>query len=567
MPQSDAQRAVVAQIVAAPNEAHFGAVAERVGAAVARAEPDAEAADWAERFTRRIAACEFLPSVPILANAGRSDQLGACYVLEPDDSLDGIYRSLGRAARIQQGSGGVGIHLSRLRPRGSSLERSGGTSPGPVAFAELFAASARVNALAGRRPGAHLVVLSDDHPDVLDFVRAKRERPDALASVGLALGVTDRLLEAARRDAPHTLHDRRGDPVDSIPARGLLREVAQAIRETGNPTLLFLAAIERANPVPHLGALEATNPCGEQPLLPDETCVLGSLQLPAFASERGELDARALARAACDAVRFLDDVVETHRAPDPRIAEVSLRTRKVGLGIMGFADWLLLRGVAYGSSESEKLASEVMAIVAEAAQQTSRDLAQTRGPFPAWRPSSGPRRRNASLLAIAPTGTLRLIAGCSGGLEPFLEPVFRLRRADGAPGPRWRDRWLVDWIDRRGIERDALLAGLESGVASEELPGLDERQRTLLRRAWEIPPESQIALQARFQAGVDGAVSKTVHLPAAISLERIGALIAQAHDAGCKGVAFYCASCAGEDATVQLGATSARQAAATARTG
>jgi ribonucleoside-diphosphate reductase alpha chain len=532
----EARDAVLQATVAARGEAGLADVAERVAGAVAMAEPAPRRRQWSDRFAAAIASGLFLPAVPALANAGRSGQLAPCFVLEPEDSLDSIYATLQRAARIQQGSGGVGVHFSRLRPKDTAIRRAGGISPGPMAFIELFAHSARLNALSGRRPGAHLAILRADHPDIVEFVRARSRNADALAGVGFAVGVPDALLAAADAGDRVPLRDPRGADTAHIPARDLLGEIAAVILATGEPTLLFLDAIRAANPTAHLGTIEATNPCGEQPLLPGESCVLGSLQLPAFADGAGVLDAERLADAARDAVRFLDDVIEVNRYPDDEIERVTRRTRKVGLGLMGFADWLLLRGVRYGSPESEHLASEVMGTVARAAREATEMLAEERSAYPAWR-GPGRARRNACVLALAPTGTLRLIAGCNGGMEPFLQPILEVRTR--ASTLRWIDPWLEAWLVDRTSDPRAVLAALESEVASSELPELDAGDRALLCRAWEVSPEEQIALQGRFQVHVDGAVSKTVHLGGDVSRERIVGLIRRARDRGCKGVAFY----------------------------
>jgi len=531
-----ARSALVQASVAAPGEDDLADVAERVARAVAAAEPPSERARHEDRFRERIASLQLVPSVPILANAGRLGQLAACFVLEPEDRLDSIYETLGRAARIQQTSGGVGIHFSKLRARGAPIRRAGGVSPGPMAFIELFAHSAHINSLSGRRPGAHLAVLRDDHPDVLALVRAAGAAEGRLAGVGLALGVRDGLLEAARADGQHALRHPGGAPAGALRARELLGAIARAIVESGQPTLLFLDAIAAANPVPELGALEATNPCGEQPLLPGESCVLASLHLPAFADAHGGLDGEALADAARDAVRFLDDVVEVQLDPDPACAAASRRTRKIGLGAMGFADLLLRRGLEYAAQGAEKLADEVMGTIATAAARASEELAALRGAYPAWR-GPGRARRNATQLAVAPTGTLRLLAGCNASLEPLLEPVRRI----GAGGRelRWVDRSVAAWLGPRCADVNAVLDALEAGVPAEALPGLTGPERALLRRAGEIPPERQIALQARFQRHVDGAVSKTVHLPKDADPRQVVAYIELARRLGCKGVAFY----------------------------
>ena len=532
----DATEAVLAASVLAPGESSWPDVAQRVAAKVAEVEPAAARGRWEERFRRAILARRFVPSVPILSNAGRSDQLAACFVLAPDDRLDDIYANLAQAALVQQLSGGVGIELSRLRPRGAPIRRAGGRSPGPVAFAELFAHSARINALSGRRPGAHLAILSDDHPDVLEFVRAAGSGDPSFASLGFALGVSDRLFAAARGDGWHELRHGRERGARRIRARELLSEVARAIVAGGQPTLLFVDAIEAANPTPELGRLAATNPCGEQPLLPGESCVLGSLQLPAFANARGQVDLAALAAAAADAIRFLDDVVERCAFPGEACATASRRTRKVGLGVMGLADVLLLRGLRYDAAAARRLTVQLLACIRESAEHASAALAEERGAFPAWA-GRGTRRRNATLLAVAPTGTIRLLAGCNGGIEPLLQPVVEVETADSRA--RWTDPWLVGWLAERTQTPERVLDALAAGTPAGRLPGLAARQRALLKVGAEIDWRAQIALQAAAQAHVDGAVSKTVQLPPRATAATVLAAIQLARRMRCKGIACY----------------------------
>lgn len=531
-----ARRALIGAQVAAPGETELADVAERVARAVAEAESERVRGAVADRFRDRMAAGEFLPSVPILANAGRGGQLAACFALELEDSLDSIYGALHRAARIQQGSGGVGIELSALRPRGTPIERSGGHTPGPVAFAELFARSAHVMGLAGRRAGAHLAILRDDHPDVVELVRAGRETPERFPQLGLAVGLSDRLLGAAARGEAFALQHPRGGR-RTIDAQGLLEEIARSILASGNPTLLFVDRIQADNPTPGLGRLRATNPCGEQPLLSGESCVLGSIVLPRFRTARGGIDDVRLAAVVRDAIRFLDDAIEVNAWPDEGVAAASRRTRKVGLGVMGLADLLLEQGLAYDEAAGRTLAGRVLDVVAREAEAASEALAAERGVYPGH--ERGPRRRNACTRAIAPTGTIALLAGCSSGIEPFLAPRVELRTGSG---PRiWTDVWLASWLRRHGFDPSAdwpESAVSRSGTASA---GSDTSLRRLLRRAWEISPEDQIAMQAVVQQRVDGAVSKTVLLDprSRPTPADVVAWIRLAHRLGCKGVAFF----------------------------
>jgi ribonucleoside-diphosphate reductase alpha chain len=536
-PARDARDELVHKHCAAPGEHTLAEVAGRVARTLAEVEPAGSRAGWRERCFELIESTRLLPSVPILSNAGRSGQLAACFVLEASDSLDSIYTTLARAARIQQGSGGTGVELSALRPRGTPIVRSGGETPGPVGFLELFAASARVNRKAGRRPGAHLAILRADHPDVLAFVRAKRETPRALAGIELAIAASDELFRAASAGAAIELVDPEGARHGTLSAGLLLDEICRSIHATGEPCLLFSDTLERANPVPELGPLRATNPCGEQPLLPGESCVLASLHLPAFADPGGQLDLAALGRAAEDGVRMLDDVIDAGVFPDPEIAQTSRRTRKIGLGVMGLADVLLLRGLPYDCPEARHLASAILRCVAQHARAASERLAVERGPFPAQRSGSTPRR-NAALLAIAPTGVLSLLAGCSAGIEPFIAPQVRLEG-----GAEWRDRWLAGWLEARGAAAPELWDALARETPTPELSGLAPADRALLRRAWEIDPAAQIRVQAALQEHVDGAVSKTVHLPEPTSPGQIRELVRLAHRLGCKGAAFFRRGC------------------------
>lgn len=534
----EAPCAVLAAQVAAPGETSLTEVAERVATAIAEAESANARAEWADRFSTLISRDGFLPSVPTLANAGRGGQLAACFALEVTDSLESIYGTLHRAARIQQGSGGVGVEFSALRPRATPIDRSGGRTPGPVAFAELFARSANVMAMAGRRAGAHLAILRDDHPDVVEFVRAKREAPGRFPQLGLAVGVSDALLRAARLNASWELFHAFGAAGRRIAARDLLLEIAQSILETGDPTLLFLDRIEADNPTPALGRLQATNPCGEQPLLPGESCVLGSIRLPRYLTPDGALDEPGLCRTVRDAVRFLDDALSVNAWPDDDVARASQRTRKVGLGVMGLADLLLVRGELYDRPEARKLATRVLGLIAREAEAASVALGEERSVFPAW--ERGPQRRNATTRALAPTGTIRLLAGCSPGIEPFLAPCVTLRSDDAEIA--WTDASLLEWLTRRTANPKPVLDALLAARPHSELPGLPDADRLLLRRAWEILPDAQIAMQAAAQRCVDGAVAKTVHLDPANppGPEELVASIQRARELGCKGVAFYC---------------------------
>ncbi|HYQ80881.1 MAG TPA: adenosylcobalamin-dependent ribonucleoside-diphosphate reductase, partial [Anaeromyxobacteraceae bacterium] len=400
----------------------------RVARAVAEAEPPALRTRWAERFEARLSALEFLPNSPTLMNAGRPHgQLAACFVLPVEDDLGSIFDALKWAAIIHQSGGGTGFSFSRLRPRGDVVRTTHGVASGPVSFIRVYDAATETIKQGGVRRGANMAVLRVDHPDVAEFVESKRG--PGLQNFNISVAVTDEFMRAAASGGRLPLrHPRSGAPTGEVDARDLFRRIAAAAWESGEPGLVFLDHVQAANPTPDLGLIEAVNPCGEQPLLPFEACTLGSVNLARFGRD-GKVDWDGLAACVRDGVRFLDDVLEVNAWPLPQIAEVSRRNRKIGLGVMGWADLLVELGLPYDAPEALSLAGEVMGFVAREAHGESRALASERGPFPGW-PSSAPARRgepprrNATVTTVAPTGTLSVVAGCSSGIEPLFAVAY-----------------------------------------------------------------------------------------------------------------------------------------------
>jgi ribonucleoside-diphosphate reductase alpha chain len=517
----------------------------RVASAIAAPAGDfgEDASHWEERFLSRLTRLEFLPNSPTLMNAGLpGGQLAACFVLPVQDNLDSIFSILRLAAKIQQTGGGTGFSFSSLRPRGDRVRTTGGISSGPVSFMELFDHSTSVIRAGGRRRGANMAVLRIDHPDIEEFINVKRT-PGRLENFNLSVGVTDEFFAALDGGSPFALRNpRTARPVRKVDARDLFEQIVSAAWRSGDPGLVFLDEINRHNPTPALGAIEATNPCGEQPLLQYESCTLGSLNLAKFAVE-SSVNWDTLREAIRDAVVFLDNVIDANNYPSTEIEAATRRTRKIGLGVMGLADLLAEIAIAYDSDAAAALGEKLAAFVTDEARKISAELGERRGSFPAFAESVWPKRgfkalRNATVSCVAPTGTISLIAGCSSSIEPFFA-LATARRVFG-------DRKLVE--TNRAVEK--ILAGL--GAAGERAIA-EIRERGSLRRvtgipenlarrfpiALEIAPEHHLRMQAAFQAHMDAAVSKTVNLPADAPVDSVREIYTLARKLRLKGVTIY----------------------------
>ncbi|HNY64093.1 MAG TPA: adenosylcobalamin-dependent ribonucleoside-diphosphate reductase [Deltaproteobacteria bacterium] len=520
----------------------FSRVAHAVAAAERVFDWNEKAGEYEEKFYHLMASLEFLPNSPTLMNAGRElGQLSACFVLPIEDSLESIFETLKETAIIHKSGGGTGFSFSRLRPASDIVATTSGIASGPVSFMKIFNAATDIIKQGGTRRGANMGVLRADHPDIEEFITIKRN-PDELQSFNLSVGVGDDFMAAARQDAPFPLvNPRTGRVVREVRAKDLFDLMAACAWESGEPGLLFLDSINRDNPTPCLGAIECTNPCGEQPLLPYESCNLGSINLVKML-RRGlssmEIDWDKLGRTVELAVRFLDDVIEVNHFPIPDIERMTRGNRKVGLGVMGFAHLLILMGIPYGSRESIAVAEELMSFITARAHAASRDLARKRGEFPNFEKSTlalkGDRpMRNAVVTTIAPTGTLSIIADCSNGIEPLyalcttrtvaggielseVDPVFRLAAGE------------------RGLLGDRHEEGLQADVNV-----LPEDLRRLFVTALDVPPVQHVKVQAAFQRHTDNAVSKTVNFPSNLSPDVMKETLLLAHELGCKGITIY----------------------------
>jgi ribonucleoside-diphosphate reductase alpha chain len=518
---------------------------ERVATHVARAEEGFEPGSsgrWAAEFARALKALEFLPNSPTLMNAGTAiGQLSGCFVLPVEDSLDSIFDAVKQMALIHQAGGGTGFAFSRLRPRGDRVRSTGGTASGPLSFMRVFDVTTDVVKQGGRRRGANMATLSVSHPEISDSIAAKAS-PGRFENFNLSVAVTDRFMEDVRRDEDHPLvNPRSGRVVARVRARALFDQLTRSAWSCGDPGLLFIDRINRGHSLRALGEIETTNPCGEVPLLPYESCNLGSVNLARMLAA-GAPDWERIRRTVRLAVRFLDDVIEVNRYPTAEVERATRRSRKVGLGVMGLAEFLALQGIAYDSEQALALAERVAETIAEEARRASAELARVRGPFPAWEVSDlaaagGPPLRNAQLTSIAPTGTISIIAGTTAGIEPMFAISYqrnvldqRLTEANPAFERLARDR---------GFYSEELIAEIARTGGLRGNPAVPEDVRRAFVTALELSPEAHLQMQAAFQRHTDAAVAKTVNLPASATVEEVGAIYLRAWELGVKGITVY----------------------------
>ncbi len=518
-------------------------VARGVAAVEARygGDPDRQA----RRFYEALARLEFLPNSPTLMNAGRpKGQLSACFVLPVEDELESIFDTVKNAARIHQTGGGTGFAFSRLRPRHARLS-SGGEASGPVSFMRVFDAATAAVYQGGVRRGANMGILRVDHPDVLEFIDAKREA-GALTHFNISVAVTDAFMQAVAQGGAYDLLDpRTREPVGSQDARLVWDRIVRSAWSTGDPGLVFIDRINALHPTPQLGQIESTNPCGELPLLPYESCNLGSVDLHKHLTPAGDaIDWQRLGRTVRLATRFLDDVIDANVYPLEQIEHITRTNRKIGLGLMGWADTLIALRIPYDSQRALDLADEVMRFILDEARAASRELAEERGPFPAWlgsRPEQAGvgRLRNATVTTIAPTGTIALLAGCSSGIEPLYAVAYVRRALDGKARLEIFHPELERMARERGCWSEALREHVLATGTLEGAPGVPDDLRALFRTAHEISPEWHVRMQAAFQAHVENAVSKTVNAPRSASVDDVAATYRLAYELGCKGITVY----------------------------
>jgi len=523
-------------VVETPEEM-FARVAGHVACAEKKYGGDVEF--YRSKFFKMMTNFEFLPNSPTLMNAGLPlGQLSACFVLPVLDSLPDIFEALKSMALIHQSGGGTGFSFSRLRPRNDVVRSTGGVASGPVSFMRIFDVATDVIKQGGRRRGANMGVLRIDHPDIMEFIHAK-ERPGMLENFNISVAATDGFMRAARGGGEIDLiNSRTGLVQGSIDAGQALRAIANSAWQGGDPGMIFIDRINAAHPLQ--GEIESTNPCGEQPLLPYESCNLGSINLSKIVARR-EIDWERLGALVDLSVSFLDDVIDMNRYPLPRIEEVTLQSRKIGLGVMGFADMLILMGVSYNSTEAVRLAEEVMRFISERGRMMSARLGEARGSFPLLETSKlagWPAMRNATVTTVAPTGTISIIAGASSGIEPLFALAYVRRALGGALLPEISPLFQQTARDRGFFSRDLMAELARKGTAAH-IAALPRDVKELFVTALEIPPRQHVMIQAAFQKYTDNAVSKTVNLPQEATPADVLEVFCLAYDLGCKGATVF----------------------------
>ena len=518
----------------------------RVASHIAQAEKNFRSAHTPEEveeiFYRIMSNLEFMPNSPTLMNAGAAlGQLSACFVIPLEDSIDGIFEALKSMAKIHQTGGGTGFSFSKLRPKGDLVSSTKGQASGPVSFMSIFDQATEVIVQGGKRRGANMGILRCDHPDIVEFIEAKVEK-DRFSNFNLSVGITDRFMKALAANGEYDLvNPRTRKPVKRVKARTIFNLIVNAAWLTGDPGLIFLDEINRKNPTPRVGQIEATNPCGELPLLPYESCNLGSINLAKMVQGRA-LDWDKLRETIRWGIRFLDDVIEVNRFPLPQVQEITFSNRKIGLGIMGFADLLIRLGLPYHSPDALRFAAKLMRFVHQESLKASVALARERGVFPNFSHSLYARKnlrvRNATVNTIAPTGTISIIAGCSSGIEPLFAVSFVRNVLSGTK--LFEVNPIFEEIAKnRGFYSKEMVARVAQSGSLQKIKGIPQDVKRIFVTAFDVTPAQHLRVQAAFQRYSDNSVSKTINLPSEATVEDVRKIYLVAYQMKCKGITIY----------------------------
>lgn len=539
-------------IITETPEEMFRRVSRNISMAEALYNPKADVKKTEDDFFEAMASLEFLPNSPTLMNAGRRlQQLAACFVLPVEDSLDSIFDAVKETAIIHQGGGGTGFSFSRLRPKDDIVGSTSGAASGPVSFMRVFNMATEVIKQGGTRRGANMGVLIVDHPDIIDFITSK-DVAGEFANFNISVAVTDEFMRKVEEGKEYPLiNPRTNEIVRHANARDVFDRIVESAWKSGEPGALFIDRINQANPTPLLGKMEATNPCGEQPLLPYEPCNLGSINLSKMVRKTGnrqgaigyEIDYKKLEKTVRFGIRFLDNVIDMNKYPLPTIERMAKGNRKIGLGVMGFADMLVKMRVPYNSENAVRIGEGLMQFIKGAAWEASRELAEDRGTFPNIKGSIFDKPgikpvRNATTTTVAPTGTLSIIAGCSSGIEPIYSLSYTRQVLNGLQLPELH--YLLPEIAREeGFYSDELMDCIAKGGGLNQKKDVPEAIKKIFATAFQISPEGHVKIQAVFQKHTDNAVSKTINFPPDATHEDVKKAYLLAYQLGCKGITVY----------------------------
>ena len=529
-------------VVETPEEL-FERVAKTIASADRRFDPKADINVSEKKFLEMLTRLWFLPNSPTLINAGRSlGQLAACFVLPVNDTIESIFETLKHAVMIHKSGGGTGFCFSKIRPAKDKVLSTAGISSGPVSFMNIFDVSTEIVSQGGIRRGANMGILRVDHPDIKAFIKSKNDLYK-LNNFNISVGITDHFMDMLKKNENYDLiNPRTGKTAKTIQAKKIFNLIVNSAWLTGEPGIVFIDRINAANPTPFLGKIEATNPCGEQPLLAYESCTLGSINLSKMLTQN-RINFNRIKSVVHEAVHFLDNVIEINKYPLLRIEKASKATRKIGIGVMGFADMLIHLKIPYNSDEAVHIAESVMSCISDESKKASADLGKKRGNFPAYKKSiydnpGTPYMRNATTTTIAPTGTLSIIAETSSGIEP----LFAIAYERSCPGQKTFFKThpaFIKTAKKEGFYKKKLINKIVYTGSVMSIDGIPEHIKRLFVTSHDIPAEWHIKIQSAFQKYTDNAVSKTINLPSDISRKEVAKAYLLAHENGCKGVTIY----------------------------